>query len=229
MKNFFVAAMIAVSLFISQNANAACEFSSCAGSVPADSGVTAKRCYNHNGIICTNLEGLNSGAYCQSGWYYFNSACPINWSVYTQNMDGRKLCVSYQGCSLAPKVSEETVSTSGTESGLDKAFAPNNPNIGDEYFGWVTVNSVATNRTGNTGRTTSIKARLDICMGGNDTDGAIATNNASTCYQQYCGTSYNEYCNASGNNGGTTETAAVCHDRCECAINGTTHSTCQNL
>jgi hypothetical protein len=85
------------------------------------------------------------------------------------------------------------------------------------FWGYVTT----TNRSPNAGRAQSAYARLDVCMGANDTDAAIATNNATTCYNQYCGTSYNEYCNANS--------AAVCQDRCECSINGQTHSSCNQL
>jgi hypothetical protein len=91
------------------------------------------------------------------------------------------------------------------------------PNQSTTYWGYVS----GTNRSPNNGRATSIKARLDVCMGDQDTDAAIATNSATTCYNQYCGTSANEYCN--------NNSAVVCQDRCECAINGVTHSTCNNL
>jgi hypothetical protein len=90
-------------------------------------------------------------------------------------------------------------------------------NVTDTYWGYIST----TARSPNAGRAQSAIARLDVCMGSNDTDAAIATNNATTCYNQYCGTSYNEYCN--GNS------AAVCQDRCECAILGTTNSACNQL
>ncbi len=143
-------------------------------------------------------------------------------------ISGKRCCADYDAEPLCLLESSEATAESvksANSGNLSEVYAPRAPNVVDAYYGYVGTS----NRSPNLGRATSIKARLDVCMGSNDVDSAIATNNANTCYNTYCGTSYNEYCNATGNNGGTTEAGAVCHDRCECAINGTGHSTCNQL
>jgi hypothetical protein len=130
-----------------------------------------------------------------------------------------KLCL---GADLT-EAQKEKIERSQAQYGIEQTFDPNQSISYWGYYG-------STSRSPNNGRTTSIMARLDVCMGGGDATNAVATMNANTCYNSYCGSgSINEYCNATGNNGGVTEAAAVCHDRCECAINGTTHSTCNQL
>ncbi len=129
-----------------------------------------------------------------------------------------KLCL---GAELTEK-QQERIETQARASGVEQAFDPNQTIT---YWGYY----ASTNRSPGVGRTVAVYAKLDVCLGEADVTAALATNNATTCSNQYCGTAANEYCNATGNNGGTTTTAAVCKDRCECAINGVTHSTCNNL
>jgi hypothetical protein len=231
-KHVLLAAVAAVCLLGSLNAQALpCQFSSCASTVTADSGVTAKRCYDNSSTICSDVDGQMQGAYCNYQWVFSTMGCPStgNWWVYANHVDGKKLCVSNYMCSLSPQATEESIYSSDTDSGLDKTFAPQAPNLGDVYYGYVTVSSSTTNRSPSNGRTTSIKARLDVCIGATDVDSAVA-NGLTWCQQTGCGAAANEYCEAYGtNNGQTNVFAAVCKDRCECMINGTTDASCDQL
>jgi hypothetical protein len=168
-----------------------------------------------NGTVCD----LNGGCTCADagGTLKASSPCWTNWYEVGYAQNGKLCCVNGQATPSAQPV----IKSLGSNGGLAEVFMPKT----SEFYGYVG----STNRSGNYGRTTSIKARLDICMGNLDTDSAIATNNANTCYNQYCGTSYNEYCNSSGSDGGWSGTGAVCHDRCECAINGVGDSSCNQL
>ncbi len=150
-------------------------------------------------------------------------SCTLPYELKGWSPAGLNCCVDLRSLCLVGDIKTAVVESiqSLNKDGIADAFAPNS----GPYWGYANT----TNRTGNYGRDVSIKARLDVCMGSNDTDSAIATNNATTCYNQYCGTSSNEYCNASGSDGGWSGAGAVCHDRCECAINGTTHSSCNQL
>jgi hypothetical protein len=230
MKNL-LAAMIAVSaLFASNNAQArplppslgsqCMAAASCTSTITADSGVTAKSCNAAaNDCTCDEISWDYTGGRC----WTISSICGLNYTNYGATASGQKCCIHntnycFSGGSEAT-VEEEVTSTN---VGLEGVFSPGQTEI---YFGY--ANGVI--RSPNNGRATSLYARFDVCMGNLDADAALATNNATTCYNQYCGTSYNEYCRATVNNGGTTEAGGVCHDRCECMINGITHSSCNQL
>ncbi len=194
-----------------------CNMQACSVTVTTDSG-TGKHC-NRTSQACgcfwlvrNNYAGCNgviASSSPGSGWWNTSEAgTPAGTTCWGTGTAG-----SCKGLALDLELEKQEI-TSSSNGSIAAAFAPEQTTA---HFGWVGT----VNRTGNTGRATSISARLDVCMGSLDTDSAIATNNATTCYNQYCGTSYNEYCN--------NNAAAVCQDRCECAINGVTHSTCNNL
>jgi hypothetical protein len=193
----------------------------CTKNITVDSGV-GRWCSNAAACTCSGVYG--AGGACPTS---VGSSCPRYYTLASFTMEGYRCCISVDDpdCSILPKnsqLTEEIVSSSNELSGV---FAPQKPNV-DYFFGYY-GNS---NRSPNTGRANSIMARLDVCMGDGDATNAVATMNANTCYNSYCGSgTINEYCNASVNNGGTVETAGVCHDRCECAINGIAHSTCNQL
>jgi hypothetical protein len=227
MKILLLVAMTATCLFVTTKSYAGCELKGCASGVAADAGVTAQRCYNPISQVCTAAEGVGL-EYCAASWYPSGSACPTNYYIYDYRItDNAKLCVRNWGCTL-PIIGDEAFAHAtvvAADENLEKAFAPKNPNMADEYFGYVTVSASTTNRTGNIGRTTSAKARLDVCLGNTDVDTAIS-NGVSWCMNTACGTSYNEYCNATGTNDGASTSAAVCKDRCQCTLGS---GTCDQL
>ncbi len=193
----------------------------CTTTITADSGVSAKVCKDTGATncLCSRIAGsscyqiVRPGLLCPSG--HVNEG----WTTYNF-----RCCVDYNGACLSggsnPNAEIETSVKGSAE--MEEIFAPG---FVDIYYGYAGTAL----RSPNAGRATSIKARLDVCVGDLDTDAAIATNNATTCYNQYCGASYNEYCKATGTDGSWSGAGAVCHDRCECAINGVTHSTCNQL
>ncbi len=187
----------------------------CVTLVTVDSG-TAKTCNGGigSGCSCQEVYGTQEGCTTRLG----GSSCMPGYNMVGYTVTGAWCC---QKCVIQPPELNERVEPSDASSGVETAFTPRT-NTFFGYFG-------TTNRSGTVGRATSINARLDVCMGNLDTDSAIATNNATTCYNQYCGTSKNEYCNASGVDGNWSGTAAVCHDRCECAINTVTDPSCNQL
>jgi hypothetical protein len=215
MKGFFFAALMAASLFIGSNAEAGCELYGCTTLVSAD--ITSYQCDDDG--TCTYAQRC-SGCICSIKAPAYS--CGMGWSqIDTRISDNYRVCAKWGGgCALATgeivplEERKQSVTQSKTGDSLEGVFAPNQVT---GYYGFAGT----TNRSPTYGRSVSSTARLDICMGANDVDAAIATNNATTCYNQYCGTSYNEYCNANS--------AAVCQDRCECSINGQTHSTCNQL
>jgi hypothetical protein len=225
MKGFLFAALIAATIGFSNYAQAAaCDLRSCSTQITGqDGGKVAWNCDDNGFGYCT-VTDICAGCICTLQ----TSACSGIWTQIDTHVDGRYVCSKW-GCGsalanggTAPQGQERiasNINSTASSEGLGEAFRPD---FADVYFGYINLTSTSTVlRSPNTGRATSIKARLDICMGGNDTDAAIATNNATTCYNQYCGTSYNEYCNANS--------GAVCQDRCECAINGVTDPTCNQL
>ncbi len=217
MKGFLFAALIAATVGFSNFAQAqTCDLRSCATQVTGqDGGKVGWNC--DDATICTYAE-ICAGCICALR----TTSCGSGWSQIDTHIDGRNVCAKWGGgCALATgdvAAQSELIEALNASDSLESAFTPST----EPFFGYITLSSTSTIlRSPNAGRATSIKARLDICMGSNDTDAAIATNNATTCYNQYCGTSTNEYCN--------NNSAVVCQDRCECAINGVTHSSCNQL
>jgi hypothetical protein len=198
------------------NAIAQCmNFVGCKVSVTSD---------NANGKMCDTTSGYCTCSDLASGgpWHLESGGTRSCSSGFYEGatITGQKCCT---GAWLnAQSAGPETEKVKGSSASIAAAFEPK---LYANYYGYMGT----TMRSPNTGRAVSIHARLDVCIGGGDTDAAIATMNANTCYNTYCGTSYNEYCNATVNNGGTTEAGGVCHDRCECAINGMTDSSCNQL
>jgi hypothetical protein len=223
MKGILLAAIAAVTL-MGTNANAivTCELRACATTIAADPGKTGWKCDDQGMGDCTKA-GICSGCACTV--LAVGSYCTFPWNEIGQYIDGRRICSKTCTPPQPQVASEDSVERIGNDS-LESAFAPSMTEV---FYGYITTTSGTNNRSPTAGRAQSAHARLDVCMGANDVDAAIATNNATTCYNQYCGTSYNEHCNATGYNGGVSEAAAVCHDRCECSINGQTHSTCNQL
>jgi hypothetical protein len=167
---------------------------------------TGRTCdQNATGCLCTDAGG--------DALY---TTCPWGWSGVALALNGKTCC---RNDMAAPEM-QPTVQSSES-SDISEAFEPKTA----VYFGYLN----STSRSPTAGRAQSIHARLDICLGANDTDSAIATMNANTCYNSYCGSAYNEYCQASGTDGGWSGAYAVCHDRCECAINGVGDSSCNQL
>jgi hypothetical protein len=225
-KNLVIAATIAVSaLVLSPNAKASfagtLDIAGCRFNATSDVGTSKYGTYLE-GCRCrdTTCYPVIASSSC-TGSYSSQTGTTISGGKCCANFNSQPNCLVGQSIDATPEENIRGVRAAG----LNTVFSPEVPRFADEYFGYVGT----TNRSPSLGRTTSIKARLDICMGSNDVDAAIATNNANTCYNTYCGTSYNEYCKAIVNNGGTSEAGGVCHDRCECAINGTAHSTCNQL
>ncbi len=220
MRHIFLAVTAIATFATSQvaQATAGCELRSCAVTVTSDSGTTSRKCEGYYSQ-CTGEGGI--GVY-WSDYSYVPShqSCPYGMSDSgKRHINGLKLCIDPLLGGLEKRESDLKLARSLAFTSLEQVFSPKTDEY--KYFGWVSTSSATLNRSPNAGRAQSSHARLDICMGANDTDSAIATNNATTCYNQYCGTSYNEYCNANS--------AAVCQDRCECSINGQTHSTCNQL
>jgi hypothetical protein len=211
MKKLFIISAFAV-LTSTQAKAANCNdfivgISGCFASAATSSG-TGRTCDgNMAGCYCSDLDGVLKA---------LGSACSWGWSEVGQTLNGRKCCHNDM---LPSEPQMHLQSTAGSD--LSEVFMPKTA----AYYGYVN----STVRSPTAGRAQSIEARLDICMGSNDTDSAIATMNANTCYNSYCGSSYNEYCQASGTDGGWSGAYAVCHDRCECAINGVGDSSCNQL
>ncbi len=212
MKKFFVISAFAL-LMSGQALAANCDtnivgIAGCFATASTDSG-TGRTCDgNATGCLCTDAGGDILRP--------LGSNCYVNWSEVGVSANGRKCCRNDQLAAQPQEIVQSAASVGVAEVFVPKVAA---------YYGYLNT----TVRSPNAGRAQSITARLDICLGANDVDSAVATNNATTCYNQYCGSSYNEYCNASGSDGGWSGSAAVCHDRCECAINGVTDSTCNQL
>jgi hypothetical protein len=171
------------------------------------------------------------------GWYPLSTQCNWHSDDFCQRMtpagrnpaNTQKCCLWFELCNANGELlsDEELLERldSNREDALKTVFAPQSPETVDAYWGYYSANP----RSPNAGRTTSIKARLDICIGETDVDTAVA-NGVSWCQNTGCGAAANEYCEAYGtNNGQTNVFAAVCKDRCECMINGTTSSTCDQL
>jgi hypothetical protein len=217
MKRIILSAILAGSaLFTTQQAAAsACNMWACKVTITSDT-ANSRGC-NHTGTSCScqDLATANGVP------YRIQSTSPgSQWVNYGLTIDGTRSCWLGDYLNSQPT---ENLEPSQASSSLEEVFAPKVTTV---YYGYISD----TNRSPNTGRSTSIMARLDVCMGDGDATNAVATMNANTCYNSYCGSgAINEYCNASVNNGGTVEAAGVCHDRCECAINGTTHATCNQL
>jgi hypothetical protein len=227
MTKFLAGLCLMVAIGYSNEANATLDASlcinkaACAATVTVDSG-TAKRCGASGLAAMRNCEcGWQSGA-CGAGYQLVNSgtACPANYFNVGTTILGKKCCQENWSCQAqCTCVSAEDVAIAeeikGGPKNIGAVFEPNQTTA--KFFG--VYNSVSRSPTG--GRDNSTIAKLDVCMGDNDTTAALATNSAATCGNNYCGTSSNEYCNAN--------TQEVCRDRCECAINGITDSTCQLL
>jgi hypothetical protein len=212
MKNFVFAAVAAACLFVSSNAMAQANWDNRSTAITADSGVVSRRFKNVE--LCEGeWDAWNTGILttCPGG----NSCVKVSKRGYNPAYTQTCCRAIYICAANGERLSDEQIATLETNrEDLGKVF---NPDVVDVYWGYVS----STNRSPNAGRAQSAYARLDVCMGANDTDAAIATMNANTCYSSYCGTSANEYCNANS--------AAVCQDRCECSINGQTHSSCNQL
>jgi hypothetical protein len=192
----------------------------CTTAVTVDSG-SAKTCKQGTSLLCACET-----ARCGGGLPYYLSttgSCNANYMVVGLTITGRTCCMSDLPCPPPPQASASEQIVESTSSQLvSDAFAPHHAESFWGVYG-------TTNRSPNTGRATSIAARLDICIGSTDVDTAVA-NGVSWCQNTGCGAAANEYCEAYGtNNGQTNVFAAVCKDRCECMINGTTHSTCDQL
>ncbi len=188
----------------------------CYATVTVDSG-SAKYCQSGNLFNC-ECQFQTCGGSPDSYYVSGNASCSSGWSKKGSTVLGKACCHSTLPCPPPPEAAAAELNGSVEPVGSGDVAGVFAPQFADVFWGVYGT----TNRSPNIGRATSIVARLDVCMGGNDTDAAIATNNATTCGNQYCGSgSVNEYCNAN--------TQAVCRDRCECAINGVTHSSCDQL
>ncbi len=194
--------------------NTCLNITGCVATVTADSGVTAKSCENDSSTCECEAQSCHT-------WSIRAGSCLSGWTQMGTVMNGSKCC--HQTSTQCPPanvarqiLADEEQVTSTSNENLGDVFAPSErAHQAMVYHGW--VNSVLRSPTG--GRDNSTMAKLDVCMGDGDSSAAVATNSATTCGNQYCGSgSINEYCNAN--------TQAVCRDRCECAINGITHSTC---
>jgi hypothetical protein len=234
MNKVLLAAMIAASaLLVSNNAQAVgfgtqcMAAASCTTTTTADSGVTAKSCNAAlNDCTCEEISWDYTSGRC----WKIAGTCSAPWVNWGATAAGAKCCIHSTNYCLSgggDEVEPSLEVTGPSDSGLEQVFSREvNPKLTDIYFGYANGSL----RSPTNGRATSIMARLDVCMGDGDATNAVATMNANTCYNSYCGSgAINEYCNASVNNGGTVEAAGVCHDRCECAINGVAHSTCNQL
>jgi hypothetical protein len=227
MRKLFFAAIITAAtvaaIFGTSEASAAyCDMTACSTSTTSDTG-TAKTCQNTGPSTCICSVKAFSLGYCGStitasnpGSCYTNIGSAIGPSGSI--CYGRK-----QSCCAAAEVQqfEESVKSTNKQDDLESAFVPRV----NEYFGYVG----GTLRSPNTGRTQSINARLDICLGSTDVDSAVS-NGLSWCMNTACASgSYNEYCQATGINDGVSTAAAVCKDRCQCMINGVGDSSCNQL
>ncbi len=194
MKVLLLAAMITATFAVQQASAGVCNMSNCQFGITSDSGYSVGCAYTSYLCNCADIASYKGVPY----RIQFSSPGP-SW-VNNGNMVGTtNKC--WTGDFLA--VANEHIKSSGNGS-IEELFAPAQATA---YYGYVST----TNRSPNAGRTQSAEARLDVCMGSNDTNAAIATNNATTCGNQYCGSGpVNEYCNANNQ--------AVCRDRCECAI-----------
>jgi hypothetical protein len=224
MKGLFLAAMTAATVFgfVSTASAAYCDLAACASTVTSDSG-TAKTCLNIGNSSCICGAKAGSLGYCKSmiassnggSVCYVNIGAAIGTNLYCWGFKTTPDCV--RGCTPLngeTQTEAEEIKETGDSQDIAKAFNPDQVN---NYWGYVG----STLRSPAGGRTVAAIAKLDVCIGDGDVTAAIATNNATTCYNQYCGVSYNEYCN--------NNSAAVCQDRCECAINGVNHASCQSL
>jgi hypothetical protein len=190
----------------------------CVNSVTVDSG-TAKTCKAGSSLLCQCSTTRCGGGL---SWYLSSTgSCNSGYGVQGLTVVSNKTCcVSTLPCPPPPQADlqgEEAIETSSSKA-LSASFEAHSPSTLAEAY-WGTYNSVNRSPTG--GRNNSTMAKLDVCMGDSDATAAVATNSATTCGNNYCGTSSNEYCNAN--------TQEVCRDRCECAINGITHSSCNLL
>jgi hypothetical protein len=225
MKSFFLMAAFAASVSIYSAkafASASC-MNSCAVSVASDVG-TSKRCGGTIGSGCDCSEYAD----CYS-WYLNSTWCASGDTLIGTTITNKKCCIrTSQNCPFKPideTEAQQEVRSSANANQFNSIFTVE-PEMVEVHWGYVSTS----NRSPSVGRATSIKARLDICLGSSDVDAAIATMNANTCKNSYCDvTNVNEYCNQYGYNGGNYEQAAVCHDRCECAINGTSDASCNQL
>jgi hypothetical protein len=227
MKNFVLAAVAAVSVLLfssgakAQSFGAVLDVTGCRWTTTSDVG-TSKYGYHTEGCRCRDTT-------CYP--VIVSSSCTGSYNTQTgTTISGGKCCANFNSqpnCLMNDVASnEEMESVQTANSGdLSDVYGPVAPKLVDAYYGYVST----TNRSPSTGRATSIKARLDICIGSTDVDTAVA-NGVSWCQNTGCGAAANEYCEATGtNNGQSGVFAAVCKDRCECMINGVAHSTCDQL
>jgi hypothetical protein len=184
------------------------------------------------GAACLTTSNFNTTRTCTSlgGSWVSTCAGDKNCTVaykYGRNPAATSICCKFENICNAqgerlPQEEIEAIHSANERADFESVFSPDTV---ESYWGYYSTS----NRSPNAGRATSIAARLDVCIGSTDVDTAVA-NGVSWCQNTGCGAAANEYCEATGtNNGQTGVFAAVCKDRCECMINGTTHSTCDQL
>ena len=216
MKRILFSFVFAASLF---GAKANASYDNCLAwtTINGNSGVTLKSCTddtgNGNGTLCTPASQLCTYASA------LTTACVSPAVNIGQTATGKNCCV--KGCSR----SEDEMTTllqeirASADDSLEDVFGSRTVT----YFGYANT----TNRSPNAGRTVSIDARLDACMGNGNVD-AIQSN-YSTDYDRYIACTGSGYCGDSAKNGYCSNSSnAVCLDRCACKYPGQ-GGTCTNL
>ncbi len=137
---------------------------------------------------------------------------------YGLNIQGESCCVdtsNYCAARAAPQLGAEK---SVSAENLRDVYSS------DRSYYWGFVN--ASSRSPQAGRSNAATANLDACIGHGETD-LLGTGSTGwgNCYSK-CDSSVNGFCTSTGTNDGTTQTAAVCKDRCDCTMG---FSTCNGL
>lgn len=207
MKFFFVTALIAVGFLASNNAIAS--YDNCLEweNITVNSGNTGRKCLDDGG----NLAGTGSVCTTTSTACSYAVVTPYSctngsWLFGLGTASGKNCCV--KNCSRV----EEEMQVSRVEASSDDNLQEVFEERATAYFGYVN-NTV---RSPTSGRGNSAAAKLDACIGHNETDmlGTGSTGWAA-CHSKCDGTA-NGYCNNFGTNDSVATYNAPCKDRCDC-------------